>query len=302
MKSAIKWCLAGFQILHSPQVPFLLLSACSEPHSTTGCTDGDGEEPLDCFVVLTKNTQRILTCTKFSSHTAHLWISKLNIQQATESLVFIHELWNSSQWGNQEQTGPKTHGNKMDISICQLLCHHHWGHSLATMARRNFYHTTGFWSDNNNNKFYCKNSKRVFRKPSNTIFCPKPNPPTLFSFSLKMWLIPPAGQWCRLNIRKNTSDLSSSRTAAAQKLQLLPPTSSFPSKGRRKGFCISPQPWKAWCHHWAFAEQTLCQEVSACELLLVFRPGSDGLCTTTSWAQTSCLSVFSKHLAPVPVL
>lgn len=121
MKSAIKWCLAGFQILHSPQAPFLLLSACSEPHSTTGCTDGDGEEPLDCFVVLTKNTQRILTCTKFNSHTAHLWISKLNIQQATESLVFIPELWNSSQWGNQEQTGPKTHGTKLGTSIQTCL-------------------------------------------------------------------------------------------------------------------------------------------------------------------------------------
>lgn len=56
------------------------------------------------------------------------------------------------------------------------------------------------------------------------------------------------------------------------------------------------------CHRRASAEQMRCQEGSACELPLVLRPGSDGLRTSTGWAQTSCLSVFSKHLASVSVL
>lgn len=183
----------------------------------------------------------------------------------------------------------------------KLLCHHHWGHTISTMARRNFYHTTGFWNNNNNNKFFARTIKEFFMKLFKIPFCPKPNASALLSLSLKMWLIPPAGQRCRFIKRKNTSQLlqdrSSPKTSAAPTYQQLP------QPRENEGIvCISPQPWKASCHHWAFAEQTQCQEVSACELLLVFRPGSDGLRTTTSWAQTSCLSVFSKHLAPVSAL
>lgn len=161
MKSVIKWCLAGFQILHSPQAPFLLLSACSEPHSTRA---------LLLSLQKQKTTQKILTAPKFSSQTTHT----MNIQAVASnkpqgSLVSIPELWNSGQWGNKEQTGPKIHGNKMDIPIQtylsaawshKLLCHHHWGHTIGTMARRNFYHTTSFWNNNKNkNKFFARTAK-----------------------------------------------------------------------------------------------------------------------------------------------
>lgn len=101
--------------------------------------------------------------------------------------------------------------------------------SIGTMARRNFYHTAGFWNNNSNNNNFCARTVKEFL--ANFLTQPSAPSPFLlasFSFSLKIRLIPPAGQWCRFIVSKNTSDpqllqdCSSPKTSAASTYQQLP--------------------------------------------------------------------------------
>lgn len=113
------------------------------------------------------------------------------------------------------------------------------------MARRNIYHTTAFWSNNNNNKL-CARTIREFL--GNLPTQPSAPSPVLLLHSPIPWQCGSSHQlasgadWAS---GKAYLTPSSSRTAAAQRLELLPPTSSFPSKGRMKGLFTSlPSPEK----------------------------------------------------------
>lgn len=142
-------------------------------------------------------------------------------------------------------------GNKMGISAQiylsaarshKLLWHPHWGHSIR--AEGIFNHTPGFWS-NNNNKF-CARTVKEFLGNIPT----QPSAPSLILLlcSSVPWQRGSSHQRCRLITRKNRSDSQLLQDCSS------PKTSAASTYQQRENEGIVHKPWKALCHHWAFAE------------------------------------------------
>lgn len=169
------------------------------------------------------------------------------------------------------------------------------------MARRNFYHVTGpgitTTTTKSANKF-CARTVKVLSKLFNGTSCLEPI--LLLRLPSKHRCSHQPVDQCLFISRAHRSPRSG-RAAAAQRPQLLPPARErLPGQGEQ-----GASPHRCSLQSLSPTElvpSSAAPGASASELLHVRSPGSDGLRTTTSWAQTSCLSVFSKHLASVSVL
>lgn len=116
---------------------------------------------------------------------------------------------------------------------------------MGTRAEGILNHTSGFRSNNNNNKFCARTVKEFL---GNLPTQPSAPSPILLLCSPVPWQGGSSHQLARgadWSQGKTDLTLSSSRTAAAQRLQLPPPTSSSPSKGRMKGLFTSPEKLRA---------------------------------------------------------
>lgn len=128
-----------------------------------------------------------------------------------------------------------------------------------------------------------KNRQTVLSRAFNTMSCPKP------AFQLS----PPCQH------RFPSTLLPTHHQGNAPGFPLLMsalPAQCLPNPGNSPALLSPAQPPAAHSCRWAVPGRQHHELPPAC------RAGSDGLRTRASWAQTSCLSVSSKHLASLSVL
>jgi len=139
----------------------------------------------------------------------------------------------------------------------------------------------------------CRNRQTVLSRASNTASnttsCPKPAfqlpPPCQHRFPST--LLPTHRQ-------RNTPDFPLLQGCSSPRAAL--PAQCLPSQGTSSAPLSPAQPPAARSCCWAVPGRQHHELPPAC------RAGSDGLRTSASWAQTSCLSVSSQHLASLSVL